>query len=118
MKETNILQECRLRASQLGYRFYRNNTGRLEDKNGRWVDFGLCVGSSDLIGPVPVEITEDMVGKTVALFGACEVKTPGKHPTDTQKTFLDVINGMGGVAVWATSADEFEKKMKDKIKNI
>lgn len=88
--ETDILQACRLAASEAGAVVFRNNTGKLQDKNGRWVDFGLCVGSSDLIGWYK--------GK----FLAIEVKKPGKKPKSQQLNFIDAVNNAGGIAGWVT----------------
>ena len=50
MKETDILKLCLMEASKLGAIVWRNNTGKLPDAYGRWVEFGLCKGSSDIIG--------------------------------------------------------------------
>jgi hypothetical protein len=89
------LQQCRLAASERGARVFRNNTGKLQDKTGRWVDFGLCVGSSDLIG-----LTQD------GRFLAIEVKRPGEKATQAQERFIEMVNSMGGVAFVATSAKD------------
>lgn len=95
MKETNISQLCRIEASKLGATIFRNNVGGLYDKTGRWVNFGLCKGSSDLIG-----WTKD--GK----FLAIEVKKPGKKPTKSQINFLDKVIQDGGVGGTATCVED------------
>lgn len=38
-----------LQRSETGL-YWRNNTGRLQDRTGRWVSYGLGVGSPDIIG--------------------------------------------------------------------
>jgi len=94
--ETAILQRVRLRASELGAIVWRNNTGKLQDVTGRWVQFGLCTGSSDLIGIYK------------GRFLAIEVKAPGKEPTPEQLNFIQQVKKAGGVAGGVTSPDELE----------
>lgn len=91
MNETNIVQECRLAASECGAIVWRNNTGALKDQNGRLVKYGLCVGSSDLIGIYQ------------GRFLAMEVKVPGKKPRPEQITFINAIIKAGGIAGVVTS---------------
>jgi hypothetical protein len=59
---------------------------------------GLCEGSSDLIGWTPVTITPDMVGTTIAVFTAVEVKTGRVRVTEAQTRFLDAVTAAGGIA--------------------
>lgn len=93
--ETNISQQIRLALSAEGCIVWRNNVGKLEDKRGRWVTFGLCVGSSDIIGMMPD-----------GRFLAIEVKAPGEKPRDNQYAFIAAVQKQGGVAGWATSVEE------------
>jgi hypothetical protein len=86
MKESDISQLCRMEASELGAVIWRNNVGKLQDKQGRWVTYGLCVGSADLIGIYR--------GK----FLAMEVKQKGKNPTPEQENFLKTVRLNGGIA--------------------
>ena len=101
MRETSILQRVQLDASRRGYRLFRNNVGQLLDARGVPVRYGLCPGSSDLIGWRELVITPDMVGHTVAQFVAVEVKTPTGKPTPQQMRFLEPVASAGGVAVIA-----------------
>jgi hypothetical protein len=64
----------------------------------RFVEFGLCKGSSDLIGWTEVEITPQMVGTKVAVFTAVEVKTKTGRVSDEQKRFIKNVNDAGGIA--------------------
>lgn len=100
MKETDILQLVRLRASQLGATVWRNNVGKLQDRNGRWVTYGLCVGSSDIIGIFN--------GRFVAI----ECKIPGKHPTPEQAAFLSAVNKAGGIAAVITDPSQLDNLLK------
>ena len=53
MKETDIQQLIRIEASKHGFRLWCNHVGGREDGEGRFHKFGLCKGSSDLIGISP-----------------------------------------------------------------
>jgi hypothetical protein len=106
MNETNIVQEIRMEASKRGARLFRNNVGGYKDKTGRWVKYGLGDGTSDLIGITPVVITHDMVGTTLGVFTAIEVKTPeGMNPKgkvakehfQKQQEFVDFVVKFGGI---------------------
>jgi len=106
-EETNILNRCLIALSaEIRGLFFRNNTGQLPDRNGRMIKFGLCVGSSDIIGGTPVIITPDMVGQTVLVFTAVECKTAIGQPTDAQVRFIAAVLRAGGRAGVARSADE------------
>lgn len=85
---------------------FRNNVGGIKDKSGKWVKFGLVKGSSDLIGWTPVEITSDMVGQTVAVFTAIEVKTETGKATDAQLYFIARVWADGGYAGIARNVDD------------
>lgn len=101
MREQSIMQRVQLEATRKGWRVFRNNVGCLPDARGVPVRYGLCPGSSDLIGWRELVITPDMVGHTVAQFVAVEVKTPTGKPTAQQMRFLEAVAAAGGVAVIA-----------------
>jgi hypothetical protein len=104
--EAAIVADVRLAWSNAGGRIFRNNVGQLYDRDGRIVRYGLCVGSSDLIGWRPVTITPEMVGQTIAQFAALEVKRKGGKPTGDQVRFIKAVQAAGGLAGVVTSADE------------
>lgn len=128
MNETTLQKQIMLAASQAGATIFRNNTGngvagakmfRIEKdgpvflKQGDWVvrqgsriQYGLCVGSSDLIGWRTVTITPEMVGGKVAVFLALEVKTPTGRASDEQTNFINTVRRAGGLAGVVRSADE------------
>ena len=83
-------------------RLWRNNTGALRDARGQLVRYGLCPGSSDLIGYPSVVITPDMVGQRLAVFAAVEVKDRGR-PTEQQAAFINLVQQAGGLAGVARS---------------
>jgi hypothetical protein len=129
MSEKKLLHDIMLAATKDGGRLFRNHVGvawhggqviRCTRENrvllqagdvllrgARTVNCGLGVGSSDLIGWRPRVITQADVGKTVAVFAACETKAPGNTATPEQQRFLDVVQTAGGVAVLAYSVDDY-----------
>lgn len=64
-------------------------------QDGRFIRFGLCPGSADLIG-----FTRQ------GRFLAIEVKLPGRRPTVLQQAFLNTVNACGGLAFVAHSVEE------------
>jgi len=83
-------------------RLWRNNTGALRDARGQLVRYGLCPGSSDLIGYRTITVTPDMVGQRLAVFAAVEVKDRGR-PTEQQAAFINLVQQAGGLAGVARS---------------
>lgn len=83
-----------------GGRLFRNNVGVATFPGGQTVKYGLCVGSSDLIGWTPITITPDMVGRTVAVFTAFETKraVKAKKATPKQINFVEHVRAAGGIA--------------------
>lgn len=105
--EAYIQQQTRLALARAGSVMHRNNVGQYTDpKTGRPIRYGLCVGSSDLIGWTPVTITPDMVGRTLAVFTAVEVKAPHGRPTEPQLNFIAQVTKAGGFAGIARSPGE------------
>ncbi len=102
--ERRIQSDIQLAANGPG-RLWRNNTGALKDARGQLVRYGLCPGSSDLIGYRTVVVTPDMVGQRIALFCAVEVKDRGR-PTEQQQAFIDLIQQAGGLAGVARSVPD------------
>ena len=106
--EAYVQNKIRLAVGSGDVRLFRNNTGALLDMQGRLVKFGLCKGSSDLIGFRSITITPDMVGQKIAVFSAIEVKDKGKATVE-QKNFINIINNAGGYAGVAKSVNDAKK---------
>jgi len=106
MNEAGLMREIQLYWSNLGHRLFRNNVGHAQTKDGRYITFGLAPGSSDLIGFKRVKITQDMVGKTIAVFSAIEVKGPRGRATTEQVDFLATVTNLGGHAKLAYSVED------------
>lgn len=109
MKEQQLYKELQARHSKFGVLF-RNNTGtafqgkratinsRLVITEPRQISFGLCVGSSDLIGWTEKIITPDMIGQKIAIFTALEVKNGNGKATKEQLNFIKQVRKSGGIA--------------------
>jgi hypothetical protein len=81
--------------------------GRVFSGNAYRVTYGLGPGSSDLVGPISIEVTPAMVGSRIAVFSAFEVKKMrGSKYREGQQRFIDVIQGLGGIADYARSVEE------------
>lgn len=108
MSEAAIQQQIRLALSRAGVVAFRNNIGSYMDpKTGRPIKYGVCnPGGSDLLGWTPVVITPDMVGRTVAVFTAVEVKAPAGRATEAQLNFIAQVLKAGGFAGIARSPGE------------
>ena len=108
--ETKIQQEIRLALGQRSdLRLFRNETGKLPDpRTGRWVQFGLAKGSSDLIGFKTIKITPEMIGQEVAQFVSLEIKTERGKLSTMQQNWLQKVKSSGGiVGVARTVKDAF-----------
>lgn len=95
MKEANLQKQIMMALSDAGAIVWRNNTGVLPDKRGIPVRFGLCPGSSDLIGICPD-----------GRFLAIEVKTPKGKATEAQERFISAVRATGGRAGVARSVND------------
>lgn len=93
--EANILNDCLIALSEAGCLAWRNNTGVLPAKNGRPIRFGLCVGSSDIVGMTPDGV-----------FLAIECKTAKGRVSKAQRNFIEQVRRQGGRAGVARSAQE------------
>lgn len=105
-KEHTTQQQILLALGRGDMRIWRNNTGALRDENGRLVRYGLCVGSSDLIGVKRTTITEQHLGQQVGQFLALEVKAQRGRTTPEQERFLEAVRRMGGIAGVVRSVEE------------
>ncbi|MCT0229751.1 VRR-NUC domain-containing protein [Synechococcus sp. CS-1324] len=109
--EYEIQQRIRLACGHGPVRLWRNNTGALVDQQGRQVRFGLCRGSSDLIGLRSLEVTPELVGQQIAQFVALEIKTPHGVVSAEQRAFLHLVEQLGGVAAVCRSIEEAEQSL-------
>ena len=95
MKESDIQRLIMLALSEAGCLIWRNNTGVLKNAAGIPIKFGLCVGSSDLIGITPA-----------GRFLAVEIKTCKGRATPEQLRFIEAVRARGGIAGIARSPQD------------
>lgn len=106
MSEQELQQRIRLELSRGDIRLWRNNVGALRDARGQLVTYGLCRGSSDLIGLRQITVGPEHLGMSLAVFTAIEVKGPRGQVQPEQQRFIELIQRMGGRAGVARSLDE------------
>lgn len=126
--------DVEISAPPLGCALLRNNSGALQNAEGNWIRFGLGniskkhnqhSKSSDLIGITKVTITPEMVGKTVGVFTAIEVKPVGFKPKAeynknsrewAQENFNRFVRANGGFSGFATSGDDLKAIIEHYLK--
>ena len=124
MNESDIHRAIQLAATHEGWRLFHQNVGmawagnvveqtpsRVVIVNPRPLRAGLCTGSGDLIGWVPMDIG----GVTVGVFASVEAKTKRGRVTDAQANFLTQVNDFGGIAVIARSDSEAVEKINEAV---
>lgn len=130
VSEKTILNKLQLLASKVGGRLFRNNVGmawagqvkRINPTtvlitNAVPIKYGLANSSGDLVGGLPVVITNDMVGKKVFVFTNYEVKMNTTRTTEEQTNFHNMVISLGGISIIERfTSDEIEgKKFNDII---
>lgn len=108
--ESLIMREIRLELGKIPeVVLWRNNVGSAEyvspQGDVQRVSYGLCPGSSDLIGII----------RGSGRFLALEVKRPGEYPTKQQRMFLALVTMAGGVGAVVTSVDDALRVVKAAI---
>lgn len=122
--ESTVQQEIQMQAKYHKCDLMRNNSGCAFDDTGRLVRYGLGniskqhqerIASSDLIGITQVTITPEMIGQTLGVFTAVEVKKEAwkasKQPTGrelAQLNFINWIRSLGGFAGFANKVDNIK----------
>lgn len=133
MSETDIMRRLQKLASDLGARLFRQNSGMAWVGKAQRFDRAQSVhvkpgdvlvraarpfhagvpGMSDLGGWTPVAITPDMVGATLAVYTAVEVKA-GTSATQQQRAFIDAVRSSGGYAGIARNDDDLSAILSGK----
>jgi hypothetical protein len=102
---TRLVNDCRKELNRLGILNWNNQTsgawagkvvyqkdGEVLLRNARFFYAGLCDGSSDIIGATQITITQEMVGKKIAVFSAFEEKTGKGKLAKNQELFAKAMN--------------------------
>lgn len=89
-----------------GDRCTKVTQNRMVIENPRPFSTGLPVGFADLFGLQPVTITPDMVGQTIGVFSAIEVKAGLDQPSGKQLSFLSAVEANGGRSGIARSVED------------
>lgn len=98
MIEADVQKQCMKAASECGALVWRNNTGAYKDGD-RYIRYGLCKGSADIIGIYK------------GLFLAIEVKTKTGRASKAQNLFISAVNKRGGIGFVARSAEDVKKHL-------
>jgi hypothetical protein len=127
MTEANLMRKIQMYVTELGHRLFRNNVGvgyqgkAIEYKQrgsvavypgdvlirqARRVRYGLCKGSSDLLGWTTVTIEHKHLGMRLAIFTAIEVKTQSGRLSKEQRDFLTAVKSQGGIAGIARGTED------------
>lgn len=131
-KENDVSARFLLRASKMGARFWRNSVGSAwagkgltmkpgqvyKAKGGerliiapRQLSFGLCEGSGDFIGFVPIEITTSMVGLKLPVFASAEMKTARGRVSDAQKDWGAFLTARNAISLVVRDPEVFEFRL-------
>lgn len=105
--ETNIMNKIMLAMSKKGYLIWRNQVGLFKTLDGRTVNIGIK-GSSDLMAIKPTVITPEMVGQTLAVFVAVEVKTATGRQSEPQKKWQQAVEKLGVKYILARSENDID----------
>jgi hypothetical protein len=95
VKEANVQGACLVALAAAGCLVWRQNTGAYRLPDGRTIRYGLCVGSSDIVGIAPD-----------GRFLAVEVKSERGRASEAQERFVAAVRAAGGRAGIARSAEE------------
>lgn len=115
--EAPLMKELQIAASSMGARLFRQNTGMAWIGKARRIARAMSIqvqpgdvviqaarpfhagitGMSDLGGWVPVVVTPEMVGSTVAVYAQVEVKD-GARVTAEQVKWIAAVQKAGGLA--------------------
>lgn len=123
--ESTVSQEIQIQAMNYSCNLMRNNSGACIDNTGRLVRYGLGniskaqtakIASSDLIGITKIVVTPEMVGQTLGIFTAVEVKKELWNPEKklsgrekAQQAFINWVKANGGFAGFANGVDKLKE---------
>lgn len=92
-------------------RVFRNNVG-MYMKGRHKIEYGLAIGSSDLIGWHKIIITEAMIGMAFARFLAIEIKSKTGKMRASQTNFINRVREFGGIAGVVRDVRDLDKLLR------
>lgn len=93
---------------------WRNRRGMLPLSNGGMLPFGVGPhGASDFMGYTPIKITEQMVGRTVAVATFLESKTDTGVVAPHQQAFIDEVRAHGAIAGVCRSGEDVRAVVRE-----
>jgi len=105
MNETNYRNQLQVDLSAAGYRVFRNNVGLFFTHDGTPTRCGLCTGSGDLIGFAE------------GRFLSVETKSRRGTIREAQQKWADMVNSLGGIAIFARPGDDVVGMIKERLTN-
>ncbi len=90
---------------------YKAQGGERVITQPRPVEFGLIKGSSDGVGWHSITITQDMVGRRIAVFVSLETKAGRGRATKEQLNWLQQVQAAGGIALIINDPDQLNLEL-------
>ena len=112
-KETAVNKLNQQWARLKGGELRRNRIGFAEIRPGVKIPFGLGTGTLDLVGPMPVLITADMVGRTVSIYCEVDSKTDEGVVAPHQLERIEHLRAMGAMSGISRGPDDMERIYND-----
>lgn len=119
MTEAEVQQATRLEAARLGWHLWRNNAGAFEDKDGRWVRYGLANESKKLNDVLK---SSDLIGfDDAGTFTAAECKpsnwtyNQNNDREAAQLEFITLVRKHGGRAGFVTDPTKLALQCRHRI---
>ena len=106
MNETAYRNQLQIDLSAAGFRLFRNNVGIFFTHDGTPTRCGLCKGSADLIG---------IAG---GRFISIETKSRTGTIRKEQQSWADMVNNMGGIAIFARPGDDVVGVLTERLKGV
>lgn len=101
---SKLINQIKREAERYDIHLSTNVVGHVKMAGG-WKTIGLGVGSSDLIGWIPLIVQATKIH--IAQFIGIEVKTPGDHLSNEQKIYLEKLSEDGGLCFACWEIDDF-----------
>lgn len=112
MSESDTLRDIILRLSNTDTRLFRMQSGSFRALHSDQVIRVGIPGMSDTIGLRRITVTPELLGRSLAVFVAIEVKSKTGKPHANQLDFVQVVSNLGGYAGIARSVDDARRILR------